>query len=166
MGVLILIAYVGFGIHFNYTSGDWVIAAVVWGIIYASGSSGDYKFDKGDKQPVDNNTDGVNDLDLKIIDSKSDAVNYQKKTLKQKTTYKESGLIDNDTYEILNKDELSPSEIIDMDCGRWSDIPAGEIPKYLLVKRVSGLGAKIIVYADNSENDVKEMAIILAGFFD
>lgn len=39
MGYLIVAAYLGFGIYFNYTPGDWVIGAVIWGIVYFSGAT-------------------------------------------------------------------------------------------------------------------------------
>ncbi len=39
MGYLIVAAYLGFGIYFNYTPGDWVVGAVIWGIVYFSGAT-------------------------------------------------------------------------------------------------------------------------------
>ena len=39
MGYLIVAAYLGFGIFFNYTPGDWVVGAIIWGVVYFSGAT-------------------------------------------------------------------------------------------------------------------------------
>ena len=36
MGLLVTIAYIGFGFYFQYTLLDWIVAAVIWSIVYFS----------------------------------------------------------------------------------------------------------------------------------
>jgi RNA polymerase-binding transcription factor DksA len=71
MGYLIVAAYLGFGIYFNYTPGDWVVGAVIWGIVYFSGAT-------------DNLSDSHKKADNKAIESEPEVSPIPPKQVKEK----------------------------------------------------------------------------------
>ena len=70
MGYLIVAAYLGFGIYFNYTPGDWVVGAVIWGIVYFSGATD--SFSSTNKKTDD-----------KVIKSETEVVSISPKKVKE-----------------------------------------------------------------------------------
>lgn len=70
MGYLIVVAYLGFGIYFNYTPGDWVVGAVIWGIVYFSGAT-------------DNLSDSHKKADNKAIESEPEVSPIPPKQVKE-----------------------------------------------------------------------------------
>ena len=70
MGYLIVAAYLGLGIYFNYTPGDWVVGAVIWGIVYFSGAT-------------DNLSDSHKKIDNKAIKSEPEVASAPPKQVKE-----------------------------------------------------------------------------------
>lgn len=129
MGYLILIAYIGFGTYFDYTPGDWIVAAIVWGIVYFSAVTEDTPSVKENtKNPGKLNTQNTLS-DAKIFedaDSRSaiDELTHIKKELSvSKKPQTLRVLKEKKKYQILDKDELLFSDFTRINFNKWGILP-------------------------------------------
>ncbi len=83
LGLLITIAYVGFGFYLQYTPMDWVVAAVFWSVVYFSAVMSDISHKT---KPIEKN---LKKEKVVVKSNKTDKTTGKKKVVKKKKSSEE-----------------------------------------------------------------------------